>query len=417
MSRVGSDEARAGRAADVGRDGRGGPGKRYERYAPATSGLPAPQAVVDLDAFDRNADDLARRACGVPIRLATKSVRCRALIDRALAHPGFAGLLAYSLREAIWLAQGRACDDILVAYPCVDPDALRHLAGDADLRERIALIVDAPEHLALIARAVRGAASEGADTGPVRVWLDVDCSLRVGPLHLGARRSPLHTVLNVTRAARAVARSDTVTLGGLMFYDAQIAGLPDAGPAVHAMQRVSAAELAARRARIVEQVARIAPVPAVNAGGTGSLHLMAGAPEVTELAAGSGLFGPRLFDGYRAFRPEPAACFALEVVRHPAPGYVTALGGGYAASGAPGASRLPTPCRPSGLRLLRAEGVGEVQTPLRVRGVPPPIGSRVWLRHTKAGEMLERFDDVHLVRGDRVVGTVLSYRGEGCNFG
>lgn len=404
-------------------DAREAPAHRYARLDRATGSRAAPLAVVDLDAFDRNADALVARAGGAPIRLATKSVRCRHLIAAALERPGVEGLLAFSLREALWLAGTDVGGDILVAYPCVDVAALRELAADARARERIALVVDAPEHLGLIGSAVRAVAP--GQRGPVRVWLDVDCSLRVASAHLGARRSPLHTVSEVVAAARAVAADPHVSLGGLMFYDAQIAGLPDAGVArlpVHLMQRASAAELARRRGAILAAVREIVEVPAVNAGGTGSLHLMGGAAGVTEVAAGSGLFGPTLFDGYRAFTLEPAACFALDVVRRPAPGFVTAFGGGYVASGAPGRSRLPTPVWPPGLRLLGSEGAGEVQTPLRVTGsgrggVGPAIGSRVWLRHTKAGEMLERFGHVHLVRGERVVATVPSYRGEGLDFG
>ena len=80
--------------------------------------------VVDLDAFDANAADLARRAGGKPIRLASKSVRVPALIERALAAPGFHGVLGYTLREALWLEQQGITDDIVIAYPTVDRAAL-----------------------------------------------------------------------------------------------------------------------------------------------------------------------------------------------------------------------------------------------------------------------------------------------------
>ena len=67
----------------------------------ATVALPAPLVAVDLDAFDANADDLVRRAAGLPIRVASKSVRCRRLLDRVLARPGFAGVMAYAVPEAV----------------------------------------------------------------------------------------------------------------------------------------------------------------------------------------------------------------------------------------------------------------------------------------------------------------------------
>lgn len=132
---------------------------------------------------------------------------------------------------------------------------------------------------------------------------------------------------------------------------------------------------------------------------------------------GSGLFQPRLFDDYTSFRGRPAALFALPVVRRPGVGWVSVLGGGYPASGAAGRDRLPQPYLPQGLAYDPQEGAGEVQTPLRGSAADDLlIGDRVWFRHAKAGELCERFDALHLVEGDRVVGTVPTYRGEGQTF-
>ncbi len=72
-----------------------------DHWASATAGLPAPLVVLDLDAFDANADDLAARAGGLPVRVASKSVRCRTLLDRVLQRPGFAGVMAYAVPEAV----------------------------------------------------------------------------------------------------------------------------------------------------------------------------------------------------------------------------------------------------------------------------------------------------------------------------
>jgi D-serine deaminase-like pyridoxal phosphate-dependent protein len=155
----------------------------------------------------------------------------------------------------------------------------------------------------------------------------------------------------------------------------------------------------------------------VNGGGTGSLAATAADPAVTELTAGSGLYGPTLFDAYRAWRPEPAALFALPVVRRPGPGVVTVLGGGWIASGQTSRIRQPTPWLPAGLRLTGTEGAGEVQTPLvgpatgRLR-----VGDRVWFRHAKAGELCEHVDALHLISGNAVTGVVPTYRGEGKAF-
>lgn len=392
---------------------------RLER---ATAALDPPFAVVDLGAFRANTHDMLRRAGGRPIRLASKSIRCRALLERTLASDvGFRGTLAFTLPEALWLAD-RGLRDIVVAYPTADRAALRTLAARAD-EAGIAVMVDDVAQLELI----EAATAEIADPArPMRVCIDADASWRPlgGRVHIGVRRSPLHTPEQVAALAREVVARPRLKLVGLMAYEAQIAGLGDRPPgkpllgrALRAVQRASARELAQRRAAIVAAVEAVAPLELVNGGGTGSLELTAAEPAVTEIAAGSGLYGPTLFDAYSRFAPRPAALFALPVVRRPARGVVTALGGGYLASGVGDRARLPRPVLPAGLRLDGREGAGEVQTPLlgaaadRLR-----IGDRVWLRHAKAGELCERFDALHLIEGDRVVETVPTYRGEGRCF-
>ena len=378
------------------------------RWDDATTGIAPPLAVVDLDAFDANAADLVRRAAGLPIRVASKSVRCRALLDRVLSQPGFHGVMAYAAAEASWLVAS-GVDDVFVAYPSADRAALAALAADEQAAARVTVTIDSLEHVELLAGLAR--------PHGMRVAVDVDASLRVGPVHLGVRRSPLRTPRQVLEVARA-ATTAGLSVVGLMFYDAQIAGLPDSSRAVRLVKRRSAHSLLERRAEVVSAVCEVADLEFVNGGGTGSLHVTGRDPVVTELAAGSGLYGPTLFDGYDDFSPQPAAAFALPVVRRPARGFATAFGGGYIASGPPGWSRVPHPFGRDGVRLVRAEGAGEVQTPLQGKGTRDlRLGDRVWFRYAKAGEMCERFDRLHLVRGAELVETVPTYRGEGKNFG
>ncbi len=397
-----------------------------ERYDTATAHLEPPFAVVDLTAMRANAEAMTRRAAGKPIRLASKSVRCRELMDQVLATDGFRGVLAFTLPEALWLApwlagRGRG-DDILVAYPTADHTALARLAGDPAAAAAITVMVDCPEHLDMIEKA----AASTAEAHPVRVCIDIDAGYVVlhGLMRAGARRSTIRTPGEAAALARAILARPGLRLTGLMAYEAQIAGLGDnpAGrplyaTAVRYMQRRSGAELARRRAAIVAAVRAVTRLEFVNGGGTGSIEKTAAEPAVTEIGAGSGLYQPRLFDSYRGFHGLPAALFALPVVRRPGRGVVTALGGGYLASGAADRARLPSPYLPAGLRLDRQEGAGEVQTPLlgaaadRLR-----IGDRVWLRHAKAGELCERFNELHLIEGSTVVATAPTYRGEGQAF-
>ncbi|RCV48825.1 alanine racemase [Marinitenerispora sediminis] len=400
-----------------------------DRYDAATAGLQPPFAIVDLPAFHANAADLVRRAAGTPIRVASKSVRCRHLLRDVLARPGFAGILALTLPEALWLATGDPADgaapdpvsdDVLVGYPTTDTRAIAALAADARALDSVTLMVDDVAHLDIITAAAPD------PVRPVRVCLDVDTSWQpLGPrLRIGALRSPVRTPAQAAALAREITRRPQLRLDGVMAYEAQIAGVGDApagrplyGRVVRWAQRRSATELARRRAAIVAAVRDVADLRFVNGGGTGSVHLTARERAVTEVAAGSGLYHPRLFDDYRAFSGRPAALYALPVVRRPAPAVATALGGGYPASGAAGADRLPQPYLPAGLRYSASEGAGETQTPLLGPAAAAlAVGDRVWMRHAKAGELCERFPVLHLVEGTRVAATVPTYRGEGRTF-
>lgn len=388
-------------------------------YDLATKDLDPPFAIVDLDAFDANADDLRRRAAGKPIRVVSKSVRCRALLERVLARDGFEGLMCYSLAEAVWHVEQGTTDDIVVAYPTADHEALRRLAADDRARAAIAIMVDSAEHLDLVDAAL------GHGHPEIRVCLELDASWRPVPgVHVGTRRSPVFTVRDAVSFAREIVARPGFALAGLMAYEGQIAGLGDAAGSglqnrvISWMQRRSAAELARRRGAVVRAVRNLANLEFVNGGGTGSIETTGAEDVVTEIAAGSGLLAPTLFDGYTRFHPSPAALFALPVVRRPSRTVATLFSGGYIASGPAGPSRVPSPYLPEGLRLLGFEGAGEVQTPVTGAAARDlRLGDRVWLRHAKAGELAERFTDYHLLSGGQRERTVPTYRGEGQSFG
>jgi D-serine deaminase-like pyridoxal phosphate-dependent protein len=398
------------------------------RYDHATADLDPPLALVDEGAFDRNAADMVRRAAlngngGYPIRVATKSLRCRYLIERALATPGYRGVMCYTLAEALWLHAAGTCDDLLVAYPTVDRGALRALAADDRARQHITIMADSEAHLDVVDRVL------GPGHPEIRICLDLDVSWR--PLarrpavHIGTRRSPLHTPEQAVAFAGAVDRRAGFRLAGVMGYEGQIAGLGDAPPGhpvraqlIRLIQARSVPELIRRRTEAIRQIQAVTSLEFVNGGGTGSLESTARDTSVTELTAGSGLVGPTLFDAYRRFSPEPALLYALPVVRRPGPGLATLFSGGYVASGSGTPDRLPRPALPAGLRLTGTEGAGEVQTPVHGAAADTLApGDRVWMRHAKAGELAERFRTYHVLGEDGQVTAVPTYRGEGQCFG
>ncbi len=398
------------------------PEQSHARYEEIFTEVEAPFAFVDLDAMWANADDMLRRAGDKPIRIASKSVRCRALLERILGREErFRGLLTFTLPETLWLAE-QGFDDMVLAYPTADTEALSRLAiqSAANPASAPVLMVDSSSQLDLIESVL------GSGAGAVRVCMEIDAGWWPlgGRLKVGPKRSPVHSLDQAIELAREIQRRPQIELVGLMAYEGQIAGVGDRPPGrrlraamIRFMQRRSARELRKRRGRIVVAVHESARLEFVNGGGTGSLEVTAADPAVTELAAGSGFYAPTLFDHYSSFTLTPAAAFALPIVRKPSSGVATALGGGYLASGSGDALRLPAPWLPQGLRLDPEEGAGEVQTPLL--GAPArelAVGDRVYMRHTKAGELCERFNALYLVEGGEIVDEVPTYRGEGHAF-
>jgi D-serine deaminase-like pyridoxal phosphate-dependent protein len=394
----------------------------YERFETVFSEVQPPFAFVDLDAVWANAAEMLRRSRGKPIRIASKSVRSRPVIERLLdLDPGFQGILCFTLPEAIWLWD-QGFRDLVVAYPTTDRACLTRLARitSEDPDEAPVVMVDSTDHLDLIEEAA------GSFVAPVRVAMDIDLSwwpLR-GRLKVGPKRSPIRTAEQAVALAQEIDQRERTRLVGLMAYEGQIAGVGDNVPRkaitnllIRAMQSASAKDVEERRAEIVTALSEVAQLEFVNGGGTGSIELTAAEWAVTEVAAGSGFFAPILFDHYRAFKLRPAAMFALPVVRRPGRGVATTLGGGYLASGVGAKDRMPVPYLPEGLRLDPYEGAGEVQTPVRGSAADRlRVGDRVYFRHVKAGELCERFNRLYLVAGMTIRDEVPTYRGEGKSF-
>lgn len=263
----------------------------------ATAELDPPLAALHLPSLRANLADLRRRAAGTRIRIASKSVRSLGVLREVLGpdlrgDDAVRGIMAYSLSEALWLVEV-GCDDVLLGYPTVDRSALRALAADDAALAAVTLMVDNVRQLEI----ARDAGVVGA-----RVCIDVDGSLRLGPVHLGVRRSPLRDATDVEPLVRA-ARDMGFRVVGAMFYEAQVAGVPDNVRGIGVVKRLSMRRLVAIRqavAETIEQITGTAP-EIINSGGSGSVAESASAPAVTEVTAGSGLYVPGLFDHYRTF--------------------------------------------------------------------------------------------------------------------
>jgi D-serine deaminase-like pyridoxal phosphate-dependent protein len=396
----------------------------WERLRRALADEPFPAAICEMGALEANAGRLfsAARAAKKTLRIATKSIRVPELLRRLLVLGGETarGLMTWSAAETLWLAN-EGFPDLLLAYPTVHPRDCTALA-EANRKTRAAVAVDDLEHVEALSRAGRSAGLT------IPLIIDVDASYRPfenPAVHLGVRRSPLRDPEGVVALAAKISETEGVSFLGLMSYEAQIAGLPDRGAgflknaAIQAIKLRSREQLINQRAAISNALkARGFIATVFNGGGTGSIDQASRDPQLTEVTAGSGFLASHLFDSFDGLALQPALSYALQATRRPAAGMITVAGGGFAASGEAGPSRLPIPWLPPGLELLPQEGAGEVQTPLRVpKGLSIPLGAPIFFRPAKAGEPLERFNELLLVRGDQIEARAKTYRGLGLAFG
>jgi len=397
----------------------------YERVRELLRGERMPCAYVNLDAFDRNARDLIEpvRAAGKTMRPATKSIRCAALTRRVFELGGdtVRGLIGLTVEEAACLVD-EGFDDVLVAYPSVQPSDMELLAkltlGGADVQ----LIVDDTRQLDAMSEAGRRAGTT------LQAAFEFDMALHplnLPNVHLGVHRSTIRTPGEALTLVRHAERVGGVRIVGMMGYEAQVAGLPDANPFTKALNPVkrlvrqrSVPDVAARRKELIEVLRdHGVELRIVNGGGTGSVDTTSDDPSVTEVTAGSGFYCPMQFDYYSNLKLLPAAFYACQVVRVPKPGMVTCHGGGYIASGEMEIDRWPVPWLPAGSELTKGEGAGEVQSPVVLpEGVELDLGDPVVFRHYKAGEPLERFNEVLLIADGEIVDRVPTYRGAGKCF-
>src|SRR5206468_12726170 len=148
------------------------------RYEAAFGDRNTPFAFVDLDAMWSNAAEMLARAGRKPIRVASKSVRCRPLLEAiARRDERFQGLMTFTLAECLWLGE----PDMLLAYPTTDRESLRRMPESGPV-----LMVDSTDHLDLI---------ESSTSVPVRLCIEIDLSYPIagGRIKIGAKRSPIRT--------------------------------------------------------------------------------------------------------------------------------------------------------------------------------------------------------------------------------
>lgn len=393
----------------------------YQYYNQLFKNLQLPLAFCNVDLLDKNITDIATRTDGKnkTIRIASKSVRCTYVLKRILdTNPIYKGIMCYTGREALFLSS-QGFDDLLLGYPIVNKQEIEDICKATKNGKKIVLMVDCDEHLQLINEIAK------QENVVQPLCIDMDMSTDFPGIHFGVMRSPITTVEAAKKLINNFDKYENISLAGAMGYEAQIAGLGENNPAngiknlvIPFLKKKSIIDYTKRRQEIVEYIkSKNHPLKIVNAGGTGSIESSKQEDWVTEITVGSGFYSPALFDYYKNFKHQPATGFAVQIVRKPKPNFYTCLGGGYIASGTTGIDKQPKPYLPENIKLTENEATGEVQTPCEYNGPESlNIGDTVIFRHSKAGEICERFNQLHLISNGKIIDIVPTYRGEGKCF-
>jgi len=389
-------------------------------------GRELPAMLVNLDCLDYNIANVRAlaEASGKNIRIASKSIRVPYLLQYIQERGGssFQGIMCYSVREAEFLYQ-KGFDDLLVAYPT---SSLADLVVYFELREKganVTLMVDSREQVDHVSKYWES--KDRSQAPSAQLCIDVDMSYRTLGLHLGVYRSSIMHPEDFEKLTDYISLSGHLELTGVMGYEAQIAGMGDKNPYSRVLnplkkliRNLSKKDVQKKR----EALQKILDIKKVelnffNGGGTGSIHSTSRESCISEVTVGSGFLQSHLFDYYGANRNMPAFCFALQIDRKPGTDMVTCKSGGFIASGVTGRDKAPLPFLPEGMKALKNEGFGEVQTPLRInRPHDPQLGDPLLFRPAKAGEIAEHFQRYFLFRDDTILNTVTTYRGEGRCF-
>ena len=396
----------------------------YEKLRELVKDEPLPAMFVDLDTLDENISRISElvSAAGKKIRIASKSVRVPALLKYILEKggPHFQGIMCYSLPEAEFLAS-QGFNDFLVAYPTVGERDLEIFHSLTHLGVKIVLMVDEPEQLEAIDEVWerKGALLHA------RVCIDVDMSWKPFGMHLGVFRSSIESLSSFKSAYWNIKEYPNLKFCGIMGYEAQIAGMGDNSPftpmlnsAKRYIKKKSVNDVYKKRKAINDFLKSEKKNPEIfNGGGTGSLKTTTKEPWLTEVTAGSGFLQSHLFDYYNTNQNIPAFCFGLQVSRIPQHGIVTCKSGGFVASGDAGPDKWPVPFMPEGIKMIKNEGFGEVQTPVKLpMDLDIKVGDPLFFRPAKAGEIAERFSEYVLIRNNKIVDKVPTYRGLGHCF-
>lgn len=380
----------------------------YDYYRHVFHDRSLPFAYLDLDLLERNIRTLLARSGGKLLRVDARALLCPDIVARVLrSHIRFRGVKCATANEAVHLVTEWALNDVLVAYPTPQPEAIERVCQVVKDGGEITLTADSTAHLDCLARA--------AECAEVTLPVCIELDMAPGQQSRGGRRSAVRIADQLLALVEAIDGHTSLCFRGLLAFDTQRVAAN--GGRRWVLRRMSAGAQRAlhrhRRAVLERLQARGYSVGLVNGGGAGGIEFNAADSSITEITVGSALYGPdQSGDNGEDSPPIPAAGFATEIMRQPSGGHYACLGDGHTAADVLDPSTLPHPYLPRGAVLDRLAYVGEAQIPIRYDG-HLGLGDPLLMAHASPGEVCERFSRLLLVQRGAVADSVVTYRGLG----
>jgi D-serine deaminase-like pyridoxal phosphate-dependent protein len=354
----------------------GQPGSRYR--------LATPAAVVDLDILERNIARLADALKGKPVALRphAKSHKC-ARLARLQIQAGAAGVCCAKPGEAEALAETRI-DSILLTTPAIGCDTAARVVRLVSATREFAAVVDHPMGVEQL-----GSAAQQASL-VLPVMIDVD---------VGQGRTGVVGPEAALGLAQAIAQQPFLRLRGVQGYGGtwqHVAGADTRRGMVEKGLRLLSAAISALREHGFA-------VGIASGGGTGTLQADLEIGVLNEIQPGSYLFMDRQYHdalGDDGPRFETSLFVQARVISANQAGYVTLDAGLKAFSTEGPAPKAASPGFEDAVFHFSGDEFGRLTRPARTE---VSLGDRIEFEVPHCDPTVDRYDVLHLVRGDTVM--------------
>lgn len=391
----------------------------YITYKKIIEGKRLPLAYVDMDMLDKNIRHILEKSEKKSIRLASASIRCNYLLDYILkANPQFRGILSSSGEEAVFLSK-KGFDNILIGSPVTNIEVVKDICHQIKNGSYINLMTDKLDQVHMI--------NEIGEQFHVKVPISVDINMSVDfpGLHFGVWRSSQRRPNSIKALLEEIRQMEFAWLDAAIGHDSRITASAEKAESkwminnvIPSLKKFSINKIADKRKKVVEMIKTMGfDLKVVNGGRIAKVETPMKEEMVTEISAGSEFFTSQLADKYEQASNKPVAGIACAINRQLSQHVFACAGGRFIINASSKKSEPPTLFLPDRARIMKNDCIDEALTSILYKGNEKlKIGDAVFFQNSCVGELSERFNFIHLIRGDKIEQEVPTYRGEGHCF-